>query len=147
MDVGLSAQFERNAPYTAPGSHVYNTPLSDIEELLFRKWLKDHNVPFNPDASVTDYDMRGFWRGLQSGDPHAQTGQNANDGQLHYSDWWKTPGHQTFSAESQYAGPVAPQWDDQDRLISPGGRVLHDERAPSAADSGIDALLRSIIGR
>jgi hypothetical protein len=47
---------------------------------------------------------------------------------MHYPDYWKTPLHETFSADSQWAGPVAPMWNELDQLISPGGRILFDER-------------------
>jgi hypothetical protein len=47
--------------------------------------------------------------------------------QPHYTDYWKTPYHQSFSAGSQYAGAVAPQWVNSTQLASPGGRILFDE--------------------
>jgi hypothetical protein len=53
---------------------------------------------------------------------------NANDGRLHFTDYWKTPLHQSFSAESKYAGPVAPQWINGAQLAGPNGRILFDER-------------------
>lgn len=118
----------RNEPYIAPGNHNYNTPLGLLDEFAFRKWVSDNNVPFNPDAGASDYDMRGFWRGLQQQNPHAASSVNSNDGKMHYTDYWKTPMHKTFSADSQWAGPVAPRWNDVDQLISPGGRILFDER-------------------
>lgn len=115
-----------NSAYARPGN--YNTELPFLDEMAFRQWLSDNRVPFNPNAGQTDYDMRGFYRGMQQGNPRAQSAVNPNDNQLHYPDFWKTPQHQTFSQESQWAGPVAPRWNEQDQLISPGGRILFDER-------------------
>jgi hypothetical protein len=121
----------RNAPYVRPDApQSFNTPLDPASELAFRAWVKQNNVPFNPDAAASDYDMRGFWQGLQQQNPRAATGLNANDGRLHYPDFWKTPQHQTFSGESQWAGPVAPQWNALDQLVAPSGRIMFDERAP-----------------
>lgn len=118
----------RNEPYVAPGEHNYNTTLPLLDEMAFRQWVATNNVPFNPNAGTTDYDMRGFWRALQQQNPRAQSAVNPNDNQMHYPDYWKTPLHKTFSADSQWAGPVAPRWNDQDQLIAPSGRILFDER-------------------
>ena len=114
----------------------YNTQLPQMDEFQFRNWLAQNRVPFDPNATAPqDYDMRGFYQGLQQGNPRAATGVNPNDNQMHYSDYWKTPLHQTFSAESQWAGPGAPNWNEKDQLVSPGGRIVADERRqPSLAD-------------
>lgn len=117
---------QQNAPYAQPGP--YATALAPMDELSFRTWVKDNNVPFDPSAQQSDYDMRGFWQGLNQQNPRAVTAINPNDSQMHFPDYWKTPLHQSFSAESKYATPVAPQWNEQDQLISPGGRILFDER-------------------
>jgi hypothetical protein len=127
----MSDIYQRNKPY-ASATNVrggYNTPLSAVDEMAFRQWLAQNNVPFNPDAAVTDYDMRGFWLALQRGDPRATTAVDLNDKQLHYPDIWKTPYHASFSQDSQYAGPTAPQWNERDQLVSPGGRILSDPNA------------------
>lgn len=118
------------SPYARPDAANFNTQLAPLDEMAFRGWLKQNNVPFNPNAGETDYDMRGFWRGMQQQQPRATSAVNPNDQQLHYPDYWKTPLHQTFSADSQWAGPVAPRWNEQDQLIAPSGRILFDEKAP-----------------
>jgi hypothetical protein len=83
----------------------------------------------HPDRTVgQDYDMRGFWQGLQRGDPRAKTGIDPNDQRLHFTDTWKTPYHESFSGESKFAAPGAPSWNDQDQLVAPGGRVMFDDR-------------------
>ena len=111
-----------------PGAN-YNTQLDLGTEQFFRQWIMHNNVPFNPDATTPqDYDMRGFYQGLQQQNPKAQAAVNSNDGRLHYPDFWKTPLHQTFSQDSQWAGPVAPRWNESDQLIAPGGRILFDEK-------------------
>lgn len=126
----------------------YNTPLPQAEEFAFRQWLQDNKVPFDPNAAATDYDMRGFYQALQQGHPLAQTAINPNDNRLHFPDYWKTPLHQSFSNESQYAPPGAPQWINGSQLASPSGRFVFDENAPRAGSQPVDwasvvRLLRS----
>jgi hypothetical protein len=120
---------KRNAPYVAPGEHEYDTNLG-LSEPDFRYWLANNKVNWDPHAQNSDYDMRGYYKALASGDPKAVTEINPNDRQRHFPDYWKTPYHQTFSSESQWAGPTAPMWNEQDQLISPGGRIIRDERNP-----------------
>lgn len=145
------ANAQRNAPYVREGAHDYNTQLSPEDEIRFRAWLKQNNVPFNPSAEVSDYDMRGFWKGLQDGNPKAQSAIDPNDNRLHYPDNWKTPYHETFSNESQWSKDVAPRWNDVDQLVTPGGRVQFDDRAPRSGPLGLgsqdlDLLLQALKG-
>jgi hypothetical protein len=72
--------------------------------------------------------MRGFFRALLSGDPRAASAIDPNDQRMHYPDFWKTPQHETFSKESQWALPNSPAWNEQDQLVSPGGRIVFDDR-------------------
>lgn len=120
--------YTRNQPYVAQGAGGFNTELAPLQEMQFQKWVGDNKVPFDPNASVQDYDMRGFYRALQQGHPKAVSAVNPNDSQMHYPDYWKTPYHESFSGESQWAGPVAPKWNDKDQLVAPDGRILFDER-------------------
>jgi hypothetical protein len=117
-----------------------NTPLSLADELQFRQWVASNKVPFDAAAAgPSDYDMRGYWRGLQNGNPMARpTEINANDGRPHFTDYYKTPLHQSFSADSQFAGPEAPQWINGSQLAAPSGRILLDEKQPA----GLGALFR-----
>lgn len=101
-------------PQTAQWASVakpgpYTTTLAPAEEQQFKSWVNTNKVPWQ-DSPTADYDMRGFWKGLQSGDPTARTAINSVDNQIHYPDKWKTPYHQTFSNESQYATPNAGHW-------------------------------------
>jgi hypothetical protein len=73
--------------------------------------------------------MRGFWKGMMIGNPNAVTGMNPNDKQLHFGDYYKTPYHKSFSAESKYAKQNAPRWNERDQLVMPDGTVVFDERA------------------
>jgi len=130
-----------NAAYIKPGEHVYNTPLTPEAEQAFRGWIGQNKVPFNPEAGVTDYDMRGFWLGLQNQDPRAVSAIDPHDRRLHYPDYWKTPLHQTFSADSQWATPDAPRWTPEGRLIDRQGNVLF---APPPQPSGLDRLMRQL---
>lgn len=124
----MAQRYEANAPYVAPGEHSYNTPLPMMQEVAFRKWVQQNNVPFDAAAPLTDYDMRGFYSALQRGDPRAMSAVNPNDNKMHFPDFWKTPYHETFSSESQWAAPVAPQWNSLDQLVAPSGRIRFDER-------------------
>ncbi len=118
-----------NPAWVRPGDHTFNTPLSLRDEITFNKWVQDNKVPFDAKAPISDYDMRGFWQGLQNGDPIAQSSVNPNDQQMHYPDYWKTPYHQSFSSDSQWASPLAPSWNEKDQLVAPDGTVIFDERA------------------
>lgn len=124
-------------PFRASGS--FNTQLSPLQEMLFRDWVQKNGVPFDVDASgPSDYDMRGYYQGLQNGNPMAWSKVNPNDKQLHYTDYYKTPLHQTFSKDSQWAGPSAPHWINGSQLASSGGRILYDE----AAEADMSPLAR-----
>lgn len=131
MSDEYSSNLIRNQAFIAPGLHDYNTELNGIEERAFRQWIVENKVPFNPNVAVSDYDMRGFWRSLMNNDPRATTGVDPNDRRLHYPDTWKTPLHETFSAESIFANPkTAPRWNDKDQLVAPDGDILFDDRKP-----------------
>jgi len=118
-----------------PGPYQTQLPLTD--EMKFQQWVKTNRIPFI-DSSTADYDMRGFWQALQRGDPRARTAVNPFDKQIHFPDVWKTPYHQSFSVESQYATPHAPRWvgDDQTgwMLVDRLGNIIKDERTAKQAD-------------
>lgn len=118
------------APFSLAPS--FNTQLSPMDEFQFRNWVQQNKVPFDVNApGATDYDMRGYWRGSTQGNPMAApTEINQNDGKPHYTDYYKTPLHQSFSDGSQWAGAGAPQWVNDHQLASQNGRVLFDEKAP-----------------
>lgn len=119
---------KQNQPYTTEGPNNYSTDLN-VAEPGFQAWVSKNKVPFDPNnTGPSDYDMRGFYHALTTGNPLAQSSINPNDKQLHYPDYWKTPYHKSFSDESQWAKPVAPKWNEQDQLITPGGKISVDER-------------------
>lgn len=126
-------------PPFAVGSQ--NTQLDPLQEMAFRQWTQENKVPFNANAPVSDYDMRGFYRGLQQGSPMATSGINPNDQRMHYTDYFKTPLHQSFSSGSQFAGQDAPQWINGSQLASPGGRILLDEK-----NEQLDPLVKAMMG-
>lgn len=109
------------------GAALTGTQLPLMDELAFRQWVKDNGVPFNPDVQGQDYDMRGFYRGIQQQNPKARTEVNPNDNKLHFTDYWKMPSHESFSGESKYAGPDAPHWKG-DQLVDKEGKVVFDEK-------------------
>jgi hypothetical protein len=106
----------------------YRTLLSLLEELEFGGWLKANRIPYE-DIPTADYDMRGFWKALKSGDPRARQAYDPMDRTMHFPDTWKTPYHETFSNESLYALPTAPHWEGT-KLVNPLGIVLTDESKP-----------------
>jgi hypothetical protein len=123
-----------------------NTQLPTLQEMQFLNWLKQNNVPFNPSAPSSDYDMRGFYQALQNGSPMAQTAVNPNDNQMHYPDYWKTPQHQTFSAESQWADPNTPQWVNDSQLAAPSGKVVFDEQLANAPTTEQNLMNKAMMG-
>lgn len=118
--------FKRNMAYSRPAKS-YATELSPPEAAAFNAWVKQNNVPYDPSPS-SDYDMRGFYKALVSGDPRAATAINPNDNRMHFPDFWKTPYHHSFSRESQWATPAAPTWNEKDQLVLPNGSIVFDER-------------------
>jgi hypothetical protein len=138
------AHYKRNSAY-AKKQASYQTELPADQEKQFLAWLAANKVPFNPADPKSDYDMRGFWAALQKKDPKATSAVDPNDNRLHYPDYWKTPYHETFSNESQWAAKGAPAWNDKDQLVMPDGTVVFDDRAPKADaihPAVKDALLR-----
>lgn len=131
-DRKLSTNYARNRAY-ARAAEDYTTRLNPQSEAQFRAWVAANKVPFDPSAKINDYDMRGFWLALQSKDPAAVSAVNPYDKRIHYPDRWKTPYHETFSAESQWAQPGAPSWNKLDQLVMPSGEVVFDSRAASVA--------------
>ena len=117
----LSEHYNRNRDWSKRG--LYQTKLSPGLEQEFQGWIYKDQIPYDthwpPDQSMQDYDMRGFWKAMKSGDPKAvrdpQTG--------HFPDQWKTPYHETFSNQSVYATGDAPQWKDG-KLVDKGGNVI-----------------------
>ena len=131
-DAGSNMFLDRNNQWVKQdASAPYNTQLEPHEEISFRQWVAANKVPFDPNAAVSDYDMRGFYKALVAGDEKAKSAIDTNDSRIHYPDFWKTPYHETFSAESQWADPAkAPSWNEKDQLVMPDGTVVYDDRAP-----------------
>lgn len=120
------AIFKQNMQYAKPAP-TYQTNLPFYQEPQFQQWVKQNNVPWQ-DSPTADYDMRGFYQALVNRDPQAMTAIDPNDNLTHYPDYWKTPYHQTFSNQSQWAAPGAPVWNDRDQLVLPNGNVVFDDR-------------------
>jgi len=149
MDYGVLSQrpnpdqlFARNSQWVKPGNNSYNTQLPLLQEMMFRNWLqqpnpmgKDTKSEFDPNNPKPDYDMRGFYAANAAGDPRAFEKVDPNDGYVHRSDYWKTPYHETFSNESQWATPSAPGWTDDDKLVTPGGHVIFDDRTQQSSNN------------
>lgn len=121
--------YESNRRFARPNQPTaYQTQLGPAERSAFIDWVHQNHVPYDPSPNA-DYDMPGFFHGMVTGHPRAQQGMNSNDGQMHYDDYWKTPYHHSFSAESQWAMPgVAPQWINDYQLAEPNGREVYNEK-------------------
>jgi hypothetical protein len=118
--------------FARPGPHI--TTLPPPEEAAFLQWVKEKKVPFDPQEKNSDYDMRGFWKALQANDPRAVQALDPNDKRMHFPDIWKTPYHETFSADSMYAMPGAPKWMGNRLVDQASGRVLFDDTAPKKGE-------------
>lgn len=101
--------------FAKPGPYV--SRLTPEEEQKFRNWVVQNRIPWQ-DIPKSDYDMRGYWKAMISGDPNARTSVNQTDQKPHYPDTWKTPYHKTFSRESVYSLPSAGQWEGE-RFVPP----------------------------
>jgi len=117
----------RNMAYAQPDWQSKMTQLTPEQEIAFQQWVQANSVPFNPNDKYPDYDMRGYYQSLQQGTAE-QPAVNAVDQQLHYPDTYKTPYHESFSAESQWAAPGAPTWEGE-KLVSPTGEVVYETKA------------------
>lgn len=117
----LSPQFSyaENKQWAKPGS--YTTKLDPKMETSFQKWVKANRIPWQ-DSPTADYDMRGYYKAMISGDPKAKRASS----NLHFPDTWKTPYDRSFSNESMYATHDAPHWVGN-TLVTPDGRVIFDE--------------------
>lgn len=119
-EIGPAAALRVNQGWAKPGP--WQTKLSPLEEKEFLEWAKANPQRVRGEMGPTaDYDVRGLWKGIKSGDPEAKQAANG-----HFSDKWKTPYHRSFSAESIYATKGAPTWHGN-KLVTPDGRVLFDE--------------------
>jgi len=96
------AAYVHNAPFAQASSTHYQTKLTPQQEVQFRQWVAKNRVPFNPNAVLTDYDMRGYWKANQAHLWHGTAGVT------HFPDLYKTPYDTTFSGESMYAKPRTP---------------------------------------
>lgn len=123
----MNQNYIKYQKYAKPGTNNYQTALPDDQEQQFRSWVKQNRVPFNPADPVADYDMRGYWKDIAS-KGQSETAINPNDHQMHFPDTYKTPYHNSFSGESQYALPGGPSWVNDHQLAAPDGSILYDER-------------------
>ena len=125
--------YKRNSQWAKKDWKI-TTFKSDKDEDEFRSWVDKHKVPFKIDDAQPDYDMRGFYQALKSGDQRAVSSIDPSDGQLHFPDYWKTPYHPSFSNESQWATKDAPKWIGNEmagyRLMDKTGKVVHEDLYP-----------------
>lgn len=102
MDSRLIDLLRQQTPLVPPRQ----TDFGAETQRLYSLWAMLHQVP-----QSNDYDMRGFYAGMLTGDPAATTGMNPSDMQMHFNDKWKLPNHPSFSNESMYSrGLLDPHW-------------------------------------
>ncbi len=101
-----------------PSTTNYQTQLTPQQEDSFRQWVFHNNVPFDPNAKIVDYDMRGFFK--------AAGGKGWAPGQ-HFPDTFKTPYDTSFSNQSKYAVANNPYvWFGQTLIDKRTGNVIFD---------------------
>ena len=120
------ALLKRNMAYAHPEWQSQMTQLPPEQEQAFAGWLKANKVPFNPADKYPDYDMRGYYQSMQQGDA-PKAGINPTTKSLHYPDTFKTPYHESFSAESKMATEGAPSWKGN-KLVTPSGKVVFEDK-------------------
>jgi len=120
------ALLKRNMAYAHPEWQSQMTQLPPEQEQAFAGWLKANKVPFNPADKYPDYDMRGYYLSMQQGDA-PKAGINPTTKSLHYPDTFKTPYHESFSAESKMATEGAPSWKG-DKLVTPTGEIVFEDK-------------------
>lgn len=124
---------KRNSKFAKKGWKITTFKTAQEEE-QFQHWVHQNKVPFNSNDPYPDYDMRGFYQALQNKDPKATSAVNPYDNRIHYPDYWKTPYHESFSNESQWATKDAPSWQGNDKigykLMDKAGNVYKDESLP-----------------
>ena len=97
----------------------YQTNLNPIQQMQFAKWAAENNIPVDL-SKKSDYDMPGFFKANQAGNPDATSGISNVDNKLHFTDKFKTPLHETVSNESQYAPEGAPHWEGNSQYTPEG---------------------------
>lgn len=117
---------KRNMAYAKPDWQKQMATLTPEQEQAFQQWVKANNVPFNPADKHPDYDMRGYYLSLQKGGA-PQAAVNPNTQSLHYPDTFKTPYHESFSNESQWATEGAPSW-KENKLVTPKGEIVFEDK-------------------
>ena len=118
-----SKLYNRNKQYSKPDWNI-TTFKTDKEEEDFLKWVDKRKIPFDPNDPFPDYDLRGFYKAMLSGDEKATSGINPKDNKMHFSDYWKTPYHESFSNESQWATKDAPAWINNKLVDIKTGKIL-----------------------
>jgi hypothetical protein len=134
--------YEHNRQFALPSATNYQTVLTPGMETQFRDWVEHNHILFDPSAPIVDYDMRGYWQALMSGQaepPGVEPG-----GQTGFPDTYKTPYDTTFSNESRYATGDNPfRWQGDDLIDTRNGQLVFGRQpdmgfAPSGFDTMID---------
>ncbi len=119
--------FARNTAYAKPNWQQQMATLTPQQEQAFQQWVQANKVPFDSNDKYPDYDMRGYYLSLQNNPEAQQSAVNPITQSLHYPDTYKTPYHESFSSESQWATEGAPSWQGE-KLVSPKGEVVFEDK-------------------
>lgn len=109
------------------------TQLSPLEQQMFQKWVEANNIQ-DLDHPDSHYDYRGFWKA----NPNFVHGEGQ-----HFVDTFKTPGHPTFSNESEYATPqnFGGRWAEGDTYI-PQAATSRQSVDPNQLGNSVAELVR-----
>jgi hypothetical protein len=91
---------------------------------MYGQWVMNNRIP-----ESNDYDMRGYFYDLLTGNKDARTAVNASDNALHFTDKWKLPNHPSFSSESVYSRTSQdPRWVENPAPYKEGTWALQNKQ-------------------
>ena len=118
------APASQNALLSTPLLPVQTTRLTPSLERMYGQWVMNNKIP-----ESNDYDMRGYFYDLLTGNKDARTAVNASDNALHFTDKWKLPNHPSFSNESVYSRTSQdPRWVENPAPYKEGTWALQNKQ-------------------
>ena len=112
----------------------------EIKKYLFETWAKAFDVPISD-----DYDMQGYFENeVLKGKSNQDV--SAYDNQMHFTDEYKLPNHETFSKQSKYWKEGMPNrdWAGNYFMDMETGQILKDE---TPTPQGVDPRFYNIFRR
>jgi hypothetical protein len=122
--LNMLAPTSQNALLGTPLLPVQTTQLTPSLERMYGQWVMNNKIP-----ESNDYDMRGYFYDLVTGNKDARSGVNASDNELHFTDKWKLPNHPSFSSESLYSRTKQdPRWVENPAPYKEGTWALQNKQ-------------------